>query len=61
MIKQLETMWTPTQEVTDLGGGKWKLTLGHTQNLRMSIEFEFGKAFDEKVRLVRSVTGLGSF
>ena len=60
MIKKAATISTPTQEVTDLGGGKWKLTTATTLK-SMTTEFEFGKAFDEKVRLIRSVTGLGSF
>ena len=47
MIKKAATISTPTQEVTDLGGGKWKLVTATTLK-SMTTEFEFDKAFDEK-------------
>ena len=47
MIKKAATISTPTQEVKDLGGGKWSVTTATTLK-SMTIEFEFGKPFDEK-------------
>jgi len=55
MIKKAATISTPTQEVTDLGGGKWKLTTATTLK-SMTTEFEFDKAFDEKTTDGRDVT-----
>ena len=63
MIKKAETISTPTQIVRDLGCSKWKLITTTTLQ-SIATEFEFGKAFDEKVRtgrLIRSVTVSGIF
>ena len=48
MIKKDLSISTPIQIVTDLGGGKWKLTTATTLK-STTIEFEFDKAFDDKV------------
>ena len=50
MIKKAATISTPTQEVTDLGGGKWRLTTATTLKT-MTTEFEFDKPFDEKASI----------
>merc|ERR1712117_87983 len=55
MIKKAATISTPTQEVKDLGGGKWSVTTATTLK-SMTIEFEFGKPFDEKTTDGRDVT-----
>merc|ERR1712110_235081 len=55
MIKKAATISTPTQEVKDLGGGKWSCTTSTTLKT-MTIEFEFDKPFDEKTTDGRDVT-----
>ena len=63
MIKKAMTISTPTQIVRDLGCSKWKLITTTTLQ-SITTDFEFDKAFDEKVRtgrLISSVTGSGSF
>ena len=47
MIKKAATISAPTQEVTELGGGKWRLVTATTLK-SMTTEFEFDKPFDEK-------------
>jgi len=55
MIKKAATISAPTQEVTELGGGKWRLVTATTLK-SMTTEFEFDKPFDEKTTDGRDVT-----
>ena len=47
MTRKALTISTPSQEVTDLGGGKWRIVTATTVK-SMTTEFEFDKPFDEK-------------
>ena len=47
MIKKAATISAPSQEVSDLGGGKWRIVTATTLK-SMTTEFEFDKPFDEK-------------
>ncbi len=54
LLRKAATASTPTMEIVDLGGGKWKVTTATTMK-SMSVEFEFDKAFDEETPDGRSV------
>ncbi len=55
LVRKAATASSPVMEIVDLGGGKWKITTSTTLK-SMTIEFEFGKAWDEDTPDGRSVT-----
>jgi len=55
VMRQAAAASTPITEITDLGGGKWKIATS-TKLAKVEIEFEPGKGFDEKTTDGREVT-----
>ncbi len=55
LIRKAANASTPVMEIVDLGGGKWKITTSTTLK-SMTVQFEFGKPWDEDTPDGRSVT-----
>lgn len=47
LMRKAATVSTPTMEITDLSGGKWKMVTS-TKLKSVDLTFEFGKEFEEK-------------
>ena len=55
VLRKAATASTPSMEITDLGGGKWKIVTSTTLK-SMTVEFEMGKPYDETAADGREVT-----